>query len=174
MNKELIVLVSLWLAAIGMLIWKTPRHMYREMHLIFLFTQAIGWIYVFIQSKLKNIEFPYREFPYATDMLFSLHYIIYPTINVFYIIWIPSNKGKIIIVLYTGIFIVLHQLFEFLLERNTDLIENIDWHWYDGILTKLIIYLFILWFYKWYRRGMRRNPSSAKGKEIAESNGNCR
>jgi len=155
MSKELFVLIISWTVAIGMLWWKIPRNKVREAHLVFLFAQAIGWLYVFIQTKLGNIIFPYREFPYASDMLISLHYIIYPTFNVFYILWYPKNKGKFIRIIYTLIFIGIHQMYEYLLARYTDLIENKNWHWSYGLLTKLIIYFIILRFYKWYKKGLK-------------------
>ncbi|WP_442852975.1 CBO0543 family protein [Bacillus sp. UNC41MFS5] len=138
-----------------MLWWKIPRNRLREAHLVFLFAQAIGWLYVFIQSRLRNIIFPYREFPYASAMLFSLHYIIYPTFNVLFIMWCPKNKGKFVRIFYSLVFIGIHQLYEFLLERYTNLIENNNWHWYFGILTKLIIYFIIFSFYKWYNKGLK-------------------
>lgn len=155
MSKELLVLIISWTVAIGMLWWKVPRNRLREAHLVFLIAQTIGWKYVYIQSKVRNILFPYREFPYATDMLFSLHFIIYPTFNVLYIMWYPKSKGKLFQFFYTLVFIGIHQMYEYILERYTDLIENNHWHWSYGLLTKLIIYFIILRFYEWYKKGLK-------------------
>lgn len=159
MSRELLVLILSWGASIFLLVWKIEKTKRREIQIVFLFAQTIGWLYVFIQTYFDNLVFPFREFPKASDMLLSLHFIIYPTFTVFFILYYPKTKVKWKIIFYWTLFIVGHQLYEFLLNRYTDIIEAKHWKWYWGMLVKFFIYIIIYRFYLWFKKELSSYPN---------------
>jgi hypothetical protein len=154
MSRELLVLILSWVASILLLVWRVEKSKRREIQIVFLFTQTLGWIYVFIQVYFDHLVFPFREFPKATDMLLSLHFIIYPTFIVFFVMYYPKTKVKWKIFLYWALFIAGHQLYETILENYTNIIEAKHWKWYWGLLVKTFIYFVIYRFYLWFRKGL--------------------
>jgi hypothetical protein len=164
MSKEWIILILSWAVSIILLLWKIPKKKNREAQIIFLFAQTLGWLYVFIQSYLDNLVFPVREFPKATDMLVSLHFIIYPTFLVFFTLFYPNRDQKRKIFLHYLIFISLHQLYELLLTHYTDLIDAKDWKWYWGVITKWTVYYLCFHFYQWFWSGFRNKQEASEGK----------
>lgn len=161
MSKEIIVLIISWIISIVLLVGKVPKNKKRDAQIVFSFAQSVGWLYVFIQSYFNNLVFPFREFPKATDMLFSLHFIIYPTFVVFFILCYPKSSGKWKIFFYYLVWISINQIYESLLEHYTDLIDARNWKWYWGFLTKFFIYYIIYLFYKWFRKGLRNHTNSS-------------
>ncbi|UOK57450.1 hypothetical protein MGI18_23685 [Bacillus sp. OVS6] len=89
--REILVLISLWGLAILMLVWKVPKNKRRDAQIVLLFSQSIGWLFVYIQTLLGRMKFPFREFPDATKMSFTLYYLFYPTIGVLFILGYPKR-----------------------------------------------------------------------------------
>ncbi|MEH7109707.1 CBO0543 family protein, partial [Bacillus sp. JJ1764] len=78
MNREVLILISSWILSLYLLLKYTPTDSKRLAWITFIFVQAIAWLVEYIQMMFGLIEFPYREFNKATNMSFSLHYIVYP------------------------------------------------------------------------------------------------
>jgi hypothetical protein len=161
MSKEWIILILSWVASIILLLWKIPKEKKREAQIVFLFAQTLGWLYVFIQSYFNNLVFPVREFPKATNMLVSLHFIIYPTFLVFFTLFYPNTNQKRKIFLHYLLFISIHQVYEILLTRYTDLIKSKDWEWYLGVVTKCVVYYLCIHFYRWFWNGFQHKQGSS-------------
>jgi hypothetical protein len=97
-------------------------------------------------------------------MLVSLHFIIYPTFLVFFTLFYPSSTHKRRIFFHYLLFITLHQLYENLLTRYTDLIVAKDWTWYWGVVTKWVVYFLCIHFYRWFWSGFRNKQEASEGK----------
>lgn len=162
MSKELVILLLSWVTAIVLLIWKVPREKRKEAQVVFLFAQTVGWLYLFIQTYHGNIVFPFREFPQASDMLVTLHYIIYPTFSVFFVLFYPKTTRNWKIVSYYLIFVFFHQFYEMLLEHYTKLIDYRHMNFLWGFIVKIIVYFTIYRFYKWFAKGLIPEKGAAK------------
>ncbi|WP_404825461.1 CBO0543 family protein [Priestia endophytica] len=84
MKKEVVILVISWLLVIILYIGKVPRDIKGKAPISFLFAQTLSWVYIFYSVYFKRVEFPFREFPYATKLSFSLYYMIYPAFSSFF------------------------------------------------------------------------------------------
>jgi hypothetical protein len=159
MSKDILILILSWGIAIVLLIWKVPRNKIKDAQIVFLFAQSLGWLYVFIQIYFKHIIFPIREFPEATDMLVSLHFIVYPTFCVFFVLFYPNAIERWRIVAHYIVFVLLHQSYETFIENYTHLIAFINWKTHWGISVKILVYFSVYHFYKWFTKGLKNNSS---------------
>ncbi|MFB5193438.1 CBO0543 family protein [Neobacillus sp. KR4-4] len=154
MNKEILILLFSWIISILLLFKYIPVNRKRTAHLTFVFVQAIAWIFQYFQLLFGLVEFPYREFDYATRMSFSLHYLTYPTFGVLFIMLYPLNKGRIRIILHFLIFALAISTYTFLIEKYSSLFEFRKWNIYIGILSNMIILYIVKKFVFWYQKGL--------------------
>ncbi|WP_372439908.1 CBO0543 family protein [Priestia endophytica] len=70
----------------------------------FLFAQTLSWVYIFYSVYFKRVEFPFREFPYATKLSFSLYYMIYPAFAMSFELTYPKSKSGVRIILHYVLF----------------------------------------------------------------------
>jgi hypothetical protein len=150
--RELIVLVLLWSAAILMLVFKVPRVKRRDASIVFMFSQSLAWLYVYIQTFTGKMEFPFREFHDSTKMSFSLYYIFYPAISVFFILHFP-NKGFLKKCIYYGMHAYGIQGFSYLLAQYTELLTYNDYSFLLQFFVICGILIIIRGFYYWYQKG---------------------
>ena len=152
MNKEILILLTSWLISILLLVKYIPKDRKRNAHITFLFVQALAWIYEYIQLLLGVMEFPFREFDDATKMSFSLHYLIFPTFGVFFILLYPSDKKNLRIIIHYLIFAMVITTYSFLVERYSSLFNWKNWNVYISFTNNLaILYIikrFVFWFQK--------------------------
>ncbi|MBM7587417.1 hypothetical protein JOC86_003990 [Bacillus pakistanensis] len=154
MSKEFLILVIVWLISIGILLKYIPKESKRTAYITFLFVQAIAWFYEYMQVLFKCVEYPYREFPIATKMSFSMHYLIYPTFGVFFIILYPLDKGKLREFIHTLLFAVAVSTYTLLIEHYSSLIEFKNWNWYLCLISNFIILYIIKKFVFWFKKGL--------------------
>jgi hypothetical protein len=154
MNKEILILVFSWLLSFGLLLKYIPKESRRTAHITFLFVQAIAWVYEYMQVVFKWVEFPYREFNFATKMSFSMHYFTYPTFGVFFIIFYPHHKGKLRGFIHIFLFAVAVSTYTSLIEHYSSLIEFKKWNWYLSVLSNFIILCVIKRFVFWFKKGL--------------------
>ncbi|WP_301171892.1 CBO0543 family protein [Brevibacillus nitrificans] len=159
MTLERIILIGAWISAIFLVIFMTPRNKIREAYVIFSFKQILTWLIGFLVVEYQLLEYPVREFPYAARNSFSFEYFIYPAICVVFNLKFPENKGIIKKTLWYLFFPSWMTVLEILLEKYTDLIRYIAWHWYWSWVTLLATFflsrLFYLWFIKKQTGGTR-------------------
>lgn len=154
MSKEILVLLFSWLISIVLLVKYIPRERKRNAHITFLFVQAIAWIYEYIQLLLGVMDFPYREFEEATKMSFSLHYLIYPTFGVFFIMLYPTDSKNPRIITHYLIFAIAITTYSFLVEKYSSLFNWISWNVNISFVTNLAILYIIKKFVFWYQKGL--------------------
>jgi len=155
MNKELVILFLSWIVCLFLLIKFIPKEKKRYYQIIFLFAHATAWIFQLIQVNMKLISFPYREFEQATKMSFSLYYLVLPTFAVFFILHYPEKKNWIRILIHYLIFSNGMHLYMFLIERSSDLVHDIDWHWWFAVSIDLIVLYLVKKFAFWFRKGFK-------------------
>ncbi|PLR66046.1 CBO0543 family protein [Bacillus sp. UMB0893] len=150
--RELIVLVLIWAAAILLLVFKVPREKRRDANIVFLFSQSLAWLYVYIQTFTGNMEFPFREFHESTKMSFSLYYIFYPAISVFFILYYPK-KGFLKKCVYFGMYAYGIQGFAYLLAQYTELITYNNYSLLMQFFINCGILIIVRGFYYWFQKG---------------------
>lgn len=150
MNRS--VLISCWILAALLVVIFTPRGKVREALVIFLFTHAVTGLFGLIVAELKLIEYPIREFAYATKSSFAFEYFIYPATCVIFILRFPHTKGWMNKVGWYLIWPTWMSIVEVLIERYTGLIRYLDWSglwsWITLLVTFSMSHLFYQWFYR--------------------------
>jgi len=152
MGQDVIILVIAWILTIVGLIIFIPKNKIREAIVIFLFKQLITWIIGLIVAELRLIEYPVREFSYASQASFSFEYFIYPAICVIFNLHYPENKKPLRQFMYYFSYCSAITIVEVLCERYTNIIKYINWEWYVTWISLFITFYmsrkFYLWFFK--------------------------
>ncbi|YCA45064.1 hypothetical protein M1E11_07745 [Bacillus sp. JZ8] len=156
MKKEVVILVISWLVVIILYINKVPRDVKGKAHISFLFAQTLSWIYIFYSVYFKHIEFPFREFPYATKLSFSLHYMIYPAFAMCFELTYPKSKSVARIILHYVLFVGMTELYAFLIGHYTELAKPLKCG-YLNIMIYAVLLLITHHFVSWFEAGKRYN-----------------
>ncbi|KAB7665121.1 CBO0543 family protein [Bacillus sp. B1-b2] len=155
MNKDIIILTCSWMIALFSLLFLVPKRSRKYAHITFLFGQAIAWVFEYLQLVFGWIEFPFREFKYATKMSFSLHYLFFPTIGVFFNLWYPVNTNLLFKFGYYLIFSIGIATYILVLGITSDLYKILHWNWFLGVLSDFIVLFLIRRFTYWFRKGLK-------------------
>ncbi|MCR8928902.1 CBO0543 family protein [Priestia megaterium] len=154
MKKEIIILLISWIAIVSLYFWKIPTRLKGRAQTAFLFGQSIAWIYVFLSVYFKRVEFPFREFSYATQLSFSLHYMIYPAFAMFFEVTYPSSNSRTSVILHYALFVVITNLYAFFIGHYTELVRPLK-----NEFLNIPIFTFLLFvahqFNKWFQKGMQ-------------------
>ncbi len=150
MSKERIILFSTWILLIFLLILLVPKDKIRDANIIFLFKQFVTWIFGLMVAERNLIKYPVRLFKNATKSSFTFEYFAYPAICVFFNLFYPFEKS----IAYQLIHFVLYTsgitIFEFILEKYTNLIKYINWKWYWTWITIFITFFISNMYYRWF------------------------
>jgi len=149
MKKEVVILVISWLLVIILYIGKVPRDVKGKAHISFLFAQTLSWVYIFYSVYFKRVEFPFREFPYATKLSFSLYYMIYPAFAMFFELTYPKAKSVARIIFHYVLSVGMTELYAFFIGHYTELAKPLKWGYLNIIIYSvllLITHRFVSWF----------------------------
>jgi hypothetical protein len=149
MTLERLILVLIWVTGSIAFLLYIPSQKRREAILSFLACQAITWVNGTLHIKYGLLEFPVREFPKATELLFTSEYIMYPLICAFYYIYEPAS-GKLLRLLYLVSCISCLTVVDVLIETYTDLIEYKNYNWYWTWIDFFLIFLLTNAYCKWF------------------------
>ncbi|WP_400247405.1 CBO0543 family protein [Niallia sp. JL1B1071] len=155
MNKELVILFLSWITCLFLLIKFIPKEKKRYFQIIFLVAHATAWIVQYIQVNIRVVSFPYREFEHATKMSFSLYYLVLPTFAVFFMLYYPEKKNWMRVLIHYLLFSNAMHLYMFLVERHTELIHDINWHWWFAVSIDIFILYLVKTFAFWFRKGFK-------------------
>lgn len=135
-----------------MLILFIPKNKFREAQVIFFFKQLMTWVLGLTVAQLRLIEYPVREFAYASKVSFSFEYFIYPAICVVFNLHYPEGKSLIRQFMHFFYFCTVMTIIEVICERYTNILKYIHWTWYATWITLFITFYlsrkYYLWFYK--------------------------
>jgi hypothetical protein len=153
MVKEVLIILLSWLVSIFLLFKYVPIESKRTAHITFLFSQAITWLYQYIQLVFGLLEFPFREFPTATKMSFSLPYIVYPTFGVFFIVLYPKEKKRFRIFIHYMFFAIAIPMVTFMIEKYSSIFYFNKWDFFTSVIIDLFILFIIKKFVFWFKKG---------------------
>jgi hypothetical protein len=91
MSRERLVLILIWIIGVAVTAVFVRRSNWHKFAASYLLCQCFTWINVTLQVKLGFVTYPVREFPKATDMGFSLQYLLYPVVCGLYILSGPRQ-----------------------------------------------------------------------------------
>lgn len=129
-----------------------PKDKLRDASIIFLFQQFFTWFAGILAVGFNLLEYPVRELAKVNGTSFLYEFFQYPVITVFFCLFYPKTNSFWKKSLYICAYSTGLTLPEVIIEKYTNLISYIHWHWY---YTWASVYatLFLAWiFYKWYFR----------------------
>lgn len=129
-----------------------PKDKLRDASIIFLFQQFVTWFAGILAVGFNLLEYPVRELAKVNGTSFLYEFFQYPVITVFFCLFYPKTNSFWKKSLYISAYSTGLTLPEVIIEKYTNLISYIHWHWY---YTWASVYatLFLAWiFYKWYFR----------------------
>lgn len=147
---EVAILSGAWFLTIIMLLYFVPKNKIREAWLIFLFKQFITWVTGLVVVQYRLIEYPVRLFSYANRASFTFEFFIYPSMCVIFNLHYPASKSQIRQFFYYVYFCTAITGLEVVLERYTELLKYIRWHWSITWITLLITFYMSRVFYLWF------------------------
>ncbi|MDF2717021.1 MAG: hypothetical protein K0R28_3946 [Paenibacillus sp.] len=168
MTLEWGILGAVWLLSLALLIFMVPKDRVRVAHTAFMFKQMITWFFGLIVVELGMLEYPVRELASVNRTSFTFEFLAYPAVCAVFNARYPSGRGLLFQFSYFGIYCTAMTVVEVMIEKNTKLIDYLEWNWYwtwcTLFLTLLCSRLFCVWFFK-----KRREP--AKWQDSCGENG---
>lgn len=155
MSVERIFLVCSFFIS-GMLLFVfVPKKNIPHAIIILLFAQTLSWISGILLVTFNLVSFPVREFPNATGVSFSRHFLVYPTIIVLYALYYPVDKKKSIQGYFILLFASMMTMYSYVTMKYTSLIEMKIWVIYL-LFTMFVIQLYTtIRFFLWFKKGMK-------------------
>lgn len=152
MLMERLILAAMWL--FGFLGWILfiPRKDWRKGLLAFMMFQAIIWLCDMPSFKYGLLSAPVREFPKATDLSITINYFFYPVLFSIFYVRKRVNVSRWSRFAYFFVWVSLITLYDFVIEKYTELLEYGSLTWYGMWLY--IGFLFYVsqvccnWFFK--------------------------
>jgi hypothetical protein len=149
MSIEVFVLVLIWLLGFAAFVVFIPNNSRRRFIFTFLACHLLTWLDSLFLVQFNFISFPFREFPKATDILFTSSSLCYPIIYGFYIHYHQVGK-KIGRFLYLSIWVSGIVIFVELAEKYTDLLKFDNFSWYWTWLNFFLLFALTNVIYRWF------------------------
>lgn len=89
MRKEQLVLLLVWGGCAVAILLFVRRSNWRQFAFSYLLSQNFTWISVILFTKFGIFTYPVREFPKATQMGFTMPYMLYPVLSGLYVLFRP-------------------------------------------------------------------------------------
>lgn len=100
MTFDYFIILLIWIVSVAALIAVVPRSKIREYLAVFLFFQALTWVFGIIFTEFDLMSAKIRLFNKATKISFTSEFIFYPTMAVVFYRWFPTNAGKLRVALH--------------------------------------------------------------------------
>lgn len=150
-KAEKTIEISSWIIVSLLLIKFTPKNKIRETLVVFLFKQALTWIFGLIVVQKNLISYPYRLFFKKENKAnFSFEYFIYPGLCALFSLYYPKNKSTFLKTLHYFISTSVIVIFEIIAVKYTKLIKYKKWTWYWSFITIWITDYLTQAFHNWF------------------------
>lgn len=146
MTFDYIVLLVLWIILPIVLYIIVPRHRIREFLAVFLFFQTLTWLFSIGLTYFEFLESPVREFKFATQINFTVEYLVFPTAAVMFQRWFPNGSGKLRRSIHYLLSVGGILFFMFLLGTFTNIMEIK----LDNLIRSAFNFTFELWLCRKY------------------------
>jgi hypothetical protein len=149
MNVEFTILYAVWAIAL-FLVFAVPKKLRREASVATLIQQCITWFLGLLAVEWNLIEYPYREFASVNETSFTYEFFAYPVVSSYYVLFYPKKKSSAMGIIYTILFTTALTIPEFALEKYTNLVHYIHWHWYYTWISVFLTLYLLLAIYNWF------------------------
>lgn len=93
MNFNYFVLFCFWFIC-PIVLWNLiPRNRLREALAALMIFQMLTWLFSFGLTFAGLLEAPVRIFKHATEISFTMEYVVFPTVAVFFQLYFPKNAN---------------------------------------------------------------------------------
>lgn len=133
-----------------LLIIVVPKNQLREACLNFLFLQTLTWAAGVVLAEYDWVKSPFRLLPKATKQNFFNDFIIFPAISVLFYFLFPFHRRRYIQCIFIIGFAIVISLYDFSVERFTDLKRYLHWNPFNQFIMAIIFNLGSLWFTLWF------------------------
>lgn len=151
MNLDRFVLLIIWSISLALFTFWIPRNKLASVLLSFMACQSLTWFTSMMHVYFGWISFPVREFPRATDLLFTTEYVFYPLLCAFFVISEPSSAKPYARYGYLALWVSAITLFDVVLSHYTKLVryERYGWPstWISIYIEFLLIRIYNSWFF---------------------------
>jgi hypothetical protein len=152
MNTDQLILVLIWIIAPAAMVLFVRRGTWPQFALAFLLCQSFTWVTVILHVKFGIFSYPVREFPKATEMGFTMQYLLYPTVCGLYQLRKPEGTPLRRILYMLLPWTVGITIFHWLLGEYTGLLEynrsHSVWVWMIITLNFVLVSIISRWFFK--------------------------
>lgn len=149
MSIDLFIIILTWILGILSFIFFTPKNRRRRFIFAFLVCKGISWFVLLVETQFKLIYFPFRELPFASNVLITNGYFLYPLICGFYIISEPKTN-YLFRFFYLSLWISGLTVYVELLENYTNLIKYRHFAWYWTWFDFCWIFTLTNMIYRWF------------------------
>ncbi|MDQ0877178.1 hypothetical protein QFZ77_005837 [Paenibacillus sp. V4I3] len=168
LERKIIILV--WILGLAMVILFVQRSNARRFILAYFTSQAIVWFSVILLIKLRIISFPVREFPRATDIGFTMTYVLYPILCGIYIILEP-RRSRAINTLYLLLWCAALALLNDMLAKYTQLLDYKFLDWFMGSMFFIFLLVLTNMIVRWFYRNGEPEATEAELEEVNHEHG---
>ncbi|MEH7746748.1 CBO0543 family protein [Neobacillus drentensis] len=153
MKLEWWILLGAWLLTIRLL-FLIPKNKIRLAVTVFLFAQAITWIFGLLVVQYGLISYPVRLFADVNRASFTYEFFVYPTVAAIFNVFYPHSSRKVLKFFYYGAYCTALTIPEVLIEKYTDSLEYHHWTWYWTWITLFLTFMITRGFCVWFYRGL--------------------
>lgn len=150
MTVDQLTLLFIWTIFPLLLLIFVPKDRVRELIAVFLFFQTLTWLFSIVLTHYDLLGAGTLEFPNATKVNFSLEYIVFPTIAVFFQLYFPEQKATYLKIVYYLCFVFLSLTTLILVSVFTNLISStvngVIRGFFNFLIELILCRKFIVWF----------------------------
>ncbi|RXT03947.1 CBO0543 family protein [Ammoniphilus sp. CFH 90114] len=155
MSVERIFLVCSWFISGILLLLFVPKKKIPQAIIILLFAQTLSWISGILLVMFDLVRFPVREFSSATNVSFSRHFVVYPTIFVLFALYYPIDWKKWAQGSFIVLFASMMTMYAYFTMKYTSLIEMENGVMYLLFMVFVIHLYSSIRFFLWFQKGMK-------------------
>lgn len=150
MSFDYFILAMIWVVSIITLFLAVPKSRIREFVAVFLFFQALTWIFSITLTEFGALSTEVRLFKDATKISFTSEFAFYPTLAVVFHRFFPEKSGKLRVILHYFIFVGIILLYMYLLDKftgimNVEIPEQLIRTFFNFIFEFWLLRQYILW-----------------------------
>jgi hypothetical protein len=134
------ILLGVWVLSF-LLLFLIPRDKRRLALIAYLFKQSLTYLLGLVAVEYGLLEYPVRMLASVNRTSFTYEYMAYPVICALFNAYYPVKGTRLRKLLYYAAFCTGLTVPEVLLERYTDLVRYIHWHWWTTWLSLLVTFV---------------------------------
>lgn len=158
MNTNIIAAILLWTVLPAMLWLIVPKYRLREAIATFMFFQMLSWLFSIALTAAGYLESPFRIFAYATKIGFTMEYLVYPSLAVFFQLSFPEKANYLRRSCHYLLWISMILLVMYVIGRFTDLLTLNE----ETLIRGFFNFLIVLWLVRQYILWMTKGTRSFK------------